>query len=113
MIQLFEVTSRRIVQMLKDAGAREVHVRIASPEFMFPSFMVSTFRQQLNLFANKSPEEISEHIGADSLAYLSVDGLIDSIGLEVDAPYSGLCRKFTGDYPAGLYDYEEDYSTSK
>lgn len=60
--------------------------------------------------ANKSPQEISEHIGSDSLAYLTVDGLIQSIGLNEDAPYSGLCvESFTGDYPAGLYDYESDY----
>ena len=104
-------TSRRIVQMLKDAGANEVHVRIASPEFMFPSFYgidVSTTAELIS--ANKSPEEIRDYIGADSLSYLSVDGLIDSIGLDQDVPYSGLCvESFTGDYPAGLYDYEEEY----
>ena len=104
-------TSRRIVRMLKDAGAKSIHVRIASPEFMFPSFYgidVSTTSELIS--ANKSPEEISEHIGADSVAYLSVDGLIDSIGLDEDVPYSGLCvESFTGDYPAGLYDYEPNF----
>ena len=107
-------TSKRIVKMLKDSGANEVHVRIASPEFMFPSFYgidVSTTAELIS--ANKSPEEICEHIGADSVAYLSVDGLIDSIGLDVDSPYSGLCvESFTGDYPAGLYDYEADYKAN-
>ena len=97
--------------MLKDSGAKEVHVRIASPEFMFPSFYgidVSTTAELIS--ASKSPEEICDHIGADSLAYLSVDGLIEAIGLDYDAPYSGLClESFTGDYPAGLYDYEENY----
>lgn len=100
--------------MLKEAGAKEIHVRIASPEFMFPSFYgidVSTTAELIS--ANKSPEEICEHIGADSVAYLSVDGLIDSIGLDVDSPYSGLCvESFTGDYPAGLYDYEADYKAN-
>ena len=104
-------TSKRIVRMLKDAGAAEIHVRIASPEFMFPSFYgidVSTTAELIS--ANKTPEEIKDYIGADSLSYLSVDGLIESIGLEVDAPYRGLCMEsFTGDYPAGLYDYEENY----
>ena len=62
--------------------------------------------------ASKSPEEIKDYIGADSLAYLSVDGLIDSIGLNYDAPYRGLCvESFTGDYPAGLYDYEKNYKS--
>ncbi|GGI41383.1 amidophosphoribosyltransferase [Mammaliicoccus stepanovicii] len=104
-------TSKRIVKMLKDAGANEVHVRIASPEFMFPSFYgidVSTSAELIS--ANKSPEEIKEYIGADSLSYLSVEGLIDAIGLNIDVPYKGLCvESFTGDYPAGLYDYEENY----
>lgn len=104
-------TSKRIVKMLKDAGARKIHVRIASPEFMFPSFYgidVSTTAELIS--ATKTPAEINEYIGADSLAYLSVEGLIDSIGLDYDAPYRGLCvESFTGDYPAGLYDYEENY----
>ena len=85
-------TSKRIVRMLKDSGAKEVHVRIASPEFMFPSFYgidVSTTAELIS--ASKSPKEICDYIGADSLSYLSVDGLIESIGLDYDAPYSGLC----------------------
>ena len=88
-------------------------MRIASPEFMFPSFYgidVSTTAELIS--ASKSPEEIKDYIGADSLAYLSVDGLIDSIGLNYDAPYRGLCvESFTGDYPAGLYDYEKNYKS--
>ena len=79
-------TIRRIVKMLKDSGANKVHVRIASPEFMFPSFYgidVSTTAELIS--ASKSPEEIKDYIGADSLAYLSVDGLIESIGLDYDA----------------------------
>lgn len=73
-------TSKRIVRMLKDSGAKEVHVRIASPEFMFPSFYgidVSTTAELIS--ASKSPKEICDYIGADSLSYLSVDGLIESI----------------------------------
>ena len=107
-------TSRRIVQLLKDAGALEVHVRIASPPFAFPSFYgidISTSGELIA--ANKTLEEIREIIGADSLGYLSEQGLIDSIGLKFDAPYSGLCMDcFNGDYSAGLYDYEEDFNNS-
>lgn len=107
-------TSKRIVRLLKDAGAKSVHVRIASPEFMFPSFYgidVSTTAELIS--ANKSPEEIKDYIEAESLAYLSVDGLIESIGIDEDVPYHGLCvESFTGDYPAGLYDYEERYFAS-
>ena len=63
--------------------------------------------------ANKTQDEICEIIGADSLGYLSEDGLIESIGLDYDAPYTGLCMDcFNGDYSAGLYDYEEDYLKS-
>ena len=59
---------------------------------MFPSFYgidVSTTAELIS--ASKSPKEICDYIGADSLSYLSVDGLIESIGLDYDAPYSGLC----------------------
>ena len=63
--------------------------------------------------ANKTVEEVRDYIGADSLAFLSIDGLIDSIGLNFDAPYTGLCMEcFNGDYPAGLGDYEEEFYAS-
>ena len=107
-------TCKRIVKLLKDAGASEVHVRIASPPFAFPSFYgidISTSGELIA--ANKTLEEIKEIIGADSLGYLSEQGLVDSIGLKFDAPYNGLCMDcFNGDYPAGLYDYEEDFNNS-
>ena len=107
-------TCKRIVKMLKEAGAREVHVRIACPPLMFPSFYgidISTTEELIS--ANKTNEEICEIIGADSLGFLSEQGLIDSIGLDYDAPYSGLCMEcYNGDYSAGLYDYEESYVNS-
>ena len=107
-------TSKRIVQLLKEAGAREVHVRISAPPLIFPSFYgidISTTEELIA--ANKTQDEICEIIGADSLGYLSEDGLIESIGLDYDAPYTGLCMDcFNGDYSAGLYDYEEDYLKS-
>ena len=63
--------------------------------------------------ADHSVEEIREIIGVDSLAFLSVKGTIDSIGLNFDAPYKGLCMAyFTGEYPTPLYDYEQDYLES-
>ena len=107
-------TSKRIVQLLKEAGAREVHVRISAPPLIFPSFYgidISTTEELIA--ANKTQDEICEIIGADSLGYLSEDGLIESIGLDYDAPYTGLCMdSFNGDYSAGLYDYEENYLKS-
>ena len=107
-------TSKRIVQLLKEAGAREVHVRIAAPPLIFPSFYgidISTTEELIS--ANKTQEEICEIIGADSLGFLSEDGLIESIGLNYEGPYTGLCMDcFNGHYAAGLYDYEKAYINS-
>lgn len=85
-------TSRRIVNLLKEAGAKEVHVRIASPPLRYPCFYGIDIQTRKELIAaNHSIEEIREMIGADSLSFLSEDGLINAIGLDFDAPYSGLC----------------------
>ncbi|MDU4933147.1 MAG: amidophosphoribosyltransferase [Enterococcus gallinarum] len=107
-------TSRRIVQLLKEAGAKEVHVRIASPPLRYPCFYGIDIQTRKELIAaQQSVEEIRQTIGADSLAFLSETGLIEAIGLDLDAPYSGLCMAyFNGDYPTPLYDYEESYLAS-
>ena len=107
-------TSKRIVQLLKEAGAAEVHMRISSPPLKYPCFYgidISTTKELIA--AKKSVEEIREYIGADSLAFLSLDGLVESIGLGADAPYGGLCvAYFNGDYPTALDDYEADFLKS-
>ena len=85
-------TSKRLVQLLREAGASEVHMRISSPPLKYPCFYgidISTTKELIA--AKKSVEEIREFIGADTLAFLSLDGLIESIGLNADAPYGGLC----------------------
>lgn len=88
MIQSFEERLRRIVDMLREAGAREVHVRIASPEIKFPCFYGVDFSTYDELVAaTHTTDQICELIGADSLAFVSVDGLtrvldIDSTNLE-------------------------------
>lgn len=107
-------TSRRIVQLLKEAGASEVHLRIASPPLKYPCFYGIDIQTRKELMAaNLSVEEMCECIGADSLSFLSEQGLIDAIGLSYDAPYTGLCMAyFNGDYPTPLYDYEERYQAS-
>lgn len=104
-------TSKYIIQLLRDAGATEVHMRIASPPFRFPDFYGIDVQDRRGLIAaDHTVEEIRDIIGADSLAFLSVPGTVDSIGLHFDAPYNGLCMAyFTGDYPTPLYDYEEAY----
>ena len=107
-------TSKRIVQLLKEAGAAEVHMRISSPPLKYPCFYgidISTTKELIA--AKKSVEEIRDFIGADSLAFLSLDGLVESIGLGADAPYGGLCvAYFNGDYPTALADYEADFLKS-
>lgn len=107
-------TSRRIVQLLKEAGAKEVHVRISSPPLKYPCFYGIDIQTRKELIAaSHSVEEIRQMIGADSLSFLSAEGLIAAIGLKADAPYSGLCMAyFNGDYPTPLYDYQEEYAAS-
>ena len=107
-------TSRRIVKLLKEAGATEVHVAIASPALAYPCFYGIDIQSREELIAaNHTVEETCEIIGADSLTYLSIDGLIDSIGIDTDEPNGGLCvAYFDGKYPTPLYDYEERYVES-
>jgi len=90
-------TSRRIVKMLRKAGAKEVHVLIASPPVKFPCYYGIDIPTKEELIANQLDlEGIRNHIGADSLHYLSVDGMIRAVkGGKSD--YCTAC--FTGDYP--------------
>ncbi|MCB0182718.1 MAG: amidophosphoribosyltransferase, partial [Caldilineaceae bacterium] len=82
--------------MLRNAGAREVHVRVACPAIKFPCFMGVDMATQAELIAaNMTVEEICDHIGADSLAFLSVDGLMKA--LKSEDGYCNAC--FTGNYP--------------
>ena len=95
-------TSYKIVKMLYDAGAKEVHVRIASPEIRYPDFYgVDTPTKKELLAANKNNDEICKYIGAKSLKYLSIDGLYKAIGFENrNKNYPQLTdHYFTGDYP--------------
>lgn len=107
-------TSRRIVELLREAGASEVHVRIAAPPLKYPCFYGIDIQTREELIAaNHTVSEMCQIIGADSLGFLSEEGLIQSIGLNFDAPYGGLCMAyFNGDFPTPLYDYEESYNAS-
>jgi amidophosphoribosyltransferase len=100
-------TSRKIVQMMRDAGATEVHFRIASPPIKFPDYYgIDTPEKEKLLAATHTIEEIREFIGADSLAFLSVDGIYRAMGEPGRDPqqprFTDHC--FTGDYPTGLTD---------
>ena len=95
-------TSHKIVKMLYDAGAKEVHVRIACPEIKYPDFYgVDTPTKKELLAANKSNDEICKYIGASSLKFLSIEGLYKSMGFESrNYNYPQLTdHYFTGDYP--------------
>lgn len=91
-------TMVQLVKMLRQAGAREVHVRINSPEVVWPCFYgIDTDVQAQLISANKSVEEICTFIGADSLAFLSVQGLLSCL------PQRGCCTAcFTGVYPVAI-----------
>jgi amidophosphoribosyltransferase len=91
-------TSRQIVKMLKEAGAKEVHMRIAAPEIKFPCrYGIDTPTKAELISANHTVEEICAKIGADSLGFLSIDGLVEALGR--DRNYSLV--SFDGDYFAG------------
>ena len=95
-------TSIKIIKMLYDSGAKEVHVRIASPEIKFPDFYGIDMPSKKELLAaNKNNDEICKYIGAKSLKYLSIDGLYKAIGFASrNKNYPQLTEHyFTGAYP--------------
>ena len=95
-------TSHKIIKMLYDAGAKEVHLKIACPEIRYPDFYgVDTPTKKELLAANKSNDEICKYIGAKSLDFLSLEGLYKAIGFEKrNENYPQLTdHYFTGDYP--------------
>ncbi len=101
-------TSVKIVQMMRDAGATEVHMRIAAPPITHPDFYgIDTPSQDQLLAANNTLEEMRNYIGADSLAFLSVDGLYQAMGYpegrDPERPQF-TDHYFTGDYPTLLAD---------
>ena len=100
-------TSKKIVQLMYEAGAKEVHMRISSPPITHPDFYgIDTPRKKDLLAANMDLEGMRQFMGAESLAFLSVDGIYRAIGIEARdarAPqFTDHC--FTGDYPTELTD---------
>jgi amidophosphoribosyltransferase len=101
-------TSRRIVRMLKDAGAKEVHVVISSPPIKNPCFYgIDTSRKEELIANSKSVEEIREIIEADSLTFLSAEGMVKAVARPFEGETGGACLAcFTGNYPTEIYDYD-------
>lgn len=98
-------TSRRIVTMLKEAGATEVHVVITSPPIKNPCFYgIDTSTKEELIASDKSIEEMRVLIGADTLTFISVEGMIEAIGRKDGDGTSGYCLGcFTGNYPTEIY----------
>lgn len=109
-------TSKQLVQLLRDAGAKEVHMRIASPPLKFPCFYGIDMSTRAELMAaNHSVADMCKIIGADTLGFLSIPSLITAISVPDagNAPNGGLTvAYFDGKYPTPLYDYEEGYLKS-
>lgn len=97
-------TQRALVRMLREAGAAEVHIRISSPPVKWPCFFGIDFPTRAELIANgMTIDEIGTSLGADSLSYISIDGMIEAT--TIDKP--NLCRAcFDGEYPMDLPDPE-------
>jgi amidophosphoribosyltransferase len=99
-------TSRKIVRMIRNAGATEVHMRISCPPTISPCFYgVDTPSKKQLIAANKTIEEIREFMGADSLAYLSLDGMKTACGDGEKTTYCTAC--YTGKYPTNWVDVED------
>ncbi len=100
-------TSRKLVKMVRSAGAREVHMRIGCPPTISPCYYgIDTPQRSELIAANNSLEEIRGYLGADSLAYLSLDGLLGSVKDKRES----YCRScFTGEYPVEFPKDEEAY----
>ena len=100
-------TSKRIVMLLREAGAKEVHMRVASPPLKYPCFYGIDFQEPTELMAFlHTTEEIRQLIGVDTLSFLTIEGLINAVNLPFPGKYRGLCiAYFNGDYPTPLYDF--------
>jgi len=99
-------TSRKLVAMIRRAGAKRVHLAISSPPIRYPDFYgIDTPQQQDLIASTMSIKKITTYIGADSLQYLSFDGMIAATGLP-EGVFSTSC--FTGDYPIDIHERASD-----
>ena len=95
-------TSKKIVQMVREAGAKEVHMRISCPPTVSPCYYgVDTPRKAELIAAQMSVEEVCRYIEADSLGYLSLEGMLEAVGLEND---SSCVACWNGNYPTAIAD---------
>lgn len=97
-------TSRKIVKMLRGAGAKEVHLRISAPPTTHPCYYgINTPTRSELVAASHTIDEINTYVTSDSLSYLSHEGMMGAVGSATDKPGQGYCSAcFTGNYPVAL-----------
>ncbi|UUX35466.1 amidophosphoribosyltransferase [Fundicoccus culcitae] len=108
-------TVKHLVKILRDAGAKAIHLRIASPAIRFPNYYgVNTTHTSELIAANYTVPELNELFGSDSLGFLSIEGLVDSIHSPfTQAPNQGISLDaYLGQYPASIGDYQEEFEAS-
>ncbi|OTA40602.1 MAG: hypothetical protein A6D92_15390 [Symbiobacterium thermophilum] len=97
------------MSLLREAGAREVHLRIASPPYQNAChYGIDTSKSTDLIARGRTVREIADAIGADSLAYLSVEGMVKATGLSPEAGFCLAC--FTGDYPVPVPEEADKYA---
>lgn len=104
-------TIRRIIRLLKDSGASEIHVRIASPVLRFPNYFGIDVSHARDMVAsNKTIPEMNELFGSDSLGFISVKGLLEAIDTPFDTPNRGISLDaFDGKPSTDIADYEKEF----
>ena len=103
-------TSQGLVALLREAGATEVHFRLASPPVRHPCFYGIDMPTKEELIASRlDPDEIRDHLGVDSLGYLSLEGMVGAVS-DDGMTFCSAC--FSGDYPAPLVDLERGYAVA-
>ena len=108
-------TAGPIVRLLRNAGATEVHLRVCSPPVAHPCYMGVDMPERKDLIASRlTPAQIAAHVGADTCAYLSLDGLLEAIG-PAAPPHAGPVEHchacFSGHYPLAISDLEPTHTT--
>ena len=103
-------TSRSVVRMLRQAGAKEIHFRLGSPPVKWPCFYGIDMPTKGELIASSTPvEEIREKLNVESLGYLSLEGMVEAVAEA--GPYCTAC--FSGEYPAPLVDVDKGFVTAE
>jgi amidophosphoribosyltransferase len=104
-------TSKHLVSLLREAGAREVHMRISSPPYINAChYGIDTSRSKDLIAKGRGVEQIRDEIGADSLYYLSTEGMVKAVGVPVDTGRGFCLACFNADYPVPILEHVDKYS---